>query len=292
MLILGFLEPIMMISYFHELDRVDVIRDLPLEGLKEGDTGTVVGVHDEPTEAYTVEFLNPDGTQRALCTLPLELLRPAIGPQPPPVSVFAVFAGCSLSLDAALSHSQKALGGRGWSPRGEPVRLNYGYDAERGLYVASKALSFTEWEATFPSYTQWEGLGLAFSGHGELTFEVVRPEPQMGRPAVAILGETAAAFARQKSSEYEATRWAGLLMDLFEGLGAVRCAVAPDLRDLDLGSRREFPKDASLLILGKDDQLARGLQKSPPAGMKVIGLTEAALLATSLPVKASPKSEL
>lgn len=274
---------------FNELDRVAITRDLPQEGLKAGDAGTVVGVHTEPTEAYTVEFVNPDGSERALCTLTPELLRPAAAkPAAPDVSVFAVFAGCSLGLDAALAHAHQALGERGWSPRGEPARLNYGYDETRGLYVASKALSFTEWEATLPSSTQWEGVGLAFSGPGDLTFEVVRPEPPEGRPTVAVLGETAAAFERQQSSAHEATRWAGLLMDLFEGLGALRCAFAPGLRDLDLGTRRDLPKDARLLILGKDDPFARGLRKTPPTGMKVLDLTEAALLVTSLPVKQSP----
>ena len=81
-------------------------------------------------------------------------------------------------------------------------------------------------------------------------------------------------------------------MNLFECLGAVRCAFAPGLRDLDLGTRRELPKDASLLILGKDDPLARGVRKKPPTGMKVINLTAAALLLTSLPVKSSPKGDV
>lgn len=281
-----------MVPHFRELDRVAITRDLPQEGLKAGDTGTVVGVHTAPTEAYTVEFSNPDGGERALCTLTPELLRPATGPPSPAIPVFAVFSGCSLGLDAALSHSRRALGELGWSPHGRPVRLNYGYDVTRGLYAASKALSFSEWEATLPSSTQWEGIGLAFSGPDNITFEIVRPEPPEGRPAVVLLGETSAAFVRQQSSAHEATRWAGLLLDLFEGLGAVRCAFAPGLRDLDLGSRHELPKDASLLILGKDDQLAREFKKKPRAGMKALNLTAATLLLTSLPVKSSPKGNV
>lgn len=34
-----------------------------------GDLGTVVEIYDNPKRAYEVEFVNPDGTTRALLTL-------------------------------------------------------------------------------------------------------------------------------------------------------------------------------------------------------------------------------
>ena len=38
-------------------------------GLNEGDTGTIVECYTSPEKAYEVEFVNPDGSTRALCVL-------------------------------------------------------------------------------------------------------------------------------------------------------------------------------------------------------------------------------
>ncbi len=41
-----------------------------------GDIGTIVEIYREPTLAYEVEFVNPDGTTRALLTLTPGQVRP------------------------------------------------------------------------------------------------------------------------------------------------------------------------------------------------------------------------
>ncbi len=49
--------------------------DLPDEQVLSGDLGTIVEVYTVPHLAYEVEFVNPDGTTRALLTLPPEQVR-------------------------------------------------------------------------------------------------------------------------------------------------------------------------------------------------------------------------
>ena len=58
-----------------EHDRIVLTNDLPEQGLKEGDVGTVVHVH-ERGQAYEVEFLTLGGETVAIATL----LRPQVRP--------------------------------------------------------------------------------------------------------------------------------------------------------------------------------------------------------------------
>jgi hypothetical protein len=51
---------------FNELDAVKLLRDFPEEGVGKGDSGTIVMAFDTPNEAYEVEFVNSDGTTRAM----------------------------------------------------------------------------------------------------------------------------------------------------------------------------------------------------------------------------------
>ncbi len=41
----------------------------PADGVLAGDIGTVVEIYSVPAQAYDVEFVNPDGSTRALLTL-------------------------------------------------------------------------------------------------------------------------------------------------------------------------------------------------------------------------------
>jgi len=58
-----------------EHDRIVLTADLPEQGLKEGDVGTIVHVHEQG-KAYEVEFLTLDGQTVAIATL----LRPQVRP--------------------------------------------------------------------------------------------------------------------------------------------------------------------------------------------------------------------
>lgn len=53
---------------FNEYDTVKVLIDIN-SNIKKGDIGAIVMVYDEPTEAYEVEFINEDGTQKAQLVL-------------------------------------------------------------------------------------------------------------------------------------------------------------------------------------------------------------------------------
>ncbi|MCL2831519.1 MAG: DUF4926 domain-containing protein [Betaproteobacteria bacterium] len=51
---------------FNELESVKTLKDFPEEGVKKGDTGTIVMAFTLPNEAYEVEFVNSNGTTRAM----------------------------------------------------------------------------------------------------------------------------------------------------------------------------------------------------------------------------------
>jgi hypothetical protein len=51
------------------LDSVIATVDLPEQQVLAGDLGAVVEIYTHPTLAYEVEFVNPDGSTRALLTL-------------------------------------------------------------------------------------------------------------------------------------------------------------------------------------------------------------------------------
>ena len=59
----------------NELNAVALTGDLPEHGLKCGDVGTAVLVHDDGA-AYEVEFVGYDGTTLALVTLESAQVRP------------------------------------------------------------------------------------------------------------------------------------------------------------------------------------------------------------------------
>jgi hypothetical protein len=58
-----------------EHDRVVLTDDVPAEGLKVGDIGTVVHIHGKG-EAYEVEFICLDGETIAVVTLKASQVRP------------------------------------------------------------------------------------------------------------------------------------------------------------------------------------------------------------------------
>lgn len=61
-----------------ELDIVALTRDRPEQGLRLGDTGTVVLVHEDGA-AYEVEFMTLAGDTIAVVTLEASAVRPVAG---------------------------------------------------------------------------------------------------------------------------------------------------------------------------------------------------------------------
>jgi hypothetical protein len=61
---------------FRDLECVQLRADLPAQGLKTGEVGTIVHVFDV-ADAYLVEFVNNDGSTRVLAELTPEKLAPA-----------------------------------------------------------------------------------------------------------------------------------------------------------------------------------------------------------------------
>ena len=60
---------------FEELDTVVLIRDIKEHGLKKGDLGTIVHVHN--AKAFEVEFITTKGDTVALLTLTASDIRPS-----------------------------------------------------------------------------------------------------------------------------------------------------------------------------------------------------------------------
>jgi hypothetical protein len=61
-----------------ELDTVILNRDVPQQGLRSGDVGTVVLIHRDRA-AYEVEFVTLGGETIAVVTLPADAVRPITG---------------------------------------------------------------------------------------------------------------------------------------------------------------------------------------------------------------------
>ncbi len=61
-------------------ERVVLLRDLPAEGLRAGDVGTIVERHpasDHASEGYEVEFFAANGETVAVASVPADAIRPA-----------------------------------------------------------------------------------------------------------------------------------------------------------------------------------------------------------------------
>ena len=61
---------------FHLLDTVIMTANLSTDEVLVGDLGTIVEIYTDPTPAYEVEFVNPNGTTRVLLTLSPDQIRP------------------------------------------------------------------------------------------------------------------------------------------------------------------------------------------------------------------------
>ena len=59
---------------FYENQVVKTLIDFPEENIYAGDTGTVVACFTIPNEAYEVEFINEDGSTRAMFAILPEYL--------------------------------------------------------------------------------------------------------------------------------------------------------------------------------------------------------------------------
>lgn len=62
---------------FSEIDIVKTTISFPDEGIEKGESGTIVATFTMPSEAYLVEFVNYDGTTRAMLTILAEYLEKA-----------------------------------------------------------------------------------------------------------------------------------------------------------------------------------------------------------------------
>lgn len=76
---------------YKNLEIIAITHDIPEEGLKKGNTGTIVEVYNDG-KAYEVEFVAPDGGTIALLTLDPSDLR-SLGRNPAPTWNESVWRG-------------------------------------------------------------------------------------------------------------------------------------------------------------------------------------------------------
>lgn len=57
------------------LEQIVILIDVPEYDVRAGDLGTVVEIYETPSSALEIEFVNPDGTTRALLTVSPEQVR-------------------------------------------------------------------------------------------------------------------------------------------------------------------------------------------------------------------------
>jgi hypothetical protein len=62
---------------FYEHQTVVTITDFPKNNIKSGDIGVVVAIFTDPNEAYEVEFVNADGSTKAMFAILPEHLEEA-----------------------------------------------------------------------------------------------------------------------------------------------------------------------------------------------------------------------
>ncbi|QXH53464.1 DUF4926 domain-containing protein [Pseudomonas fakonensis] len=59
-----------------QFDVVMLLDDFPEEGLRAGDSGTVIDIYSTPVEGYEVEFCDEQGRTLALLALSSDQIRP------------------------------------------------------------------------------------------------------------------------------------------------------------------------------------------------------------------------
>lgn len=161
-----------------------------------------------------------------------------------------------------------------------PNLIQLQYDRASDSFSEGRAVEISEWRDGVEFAEHWDGLIVLFrSAFGPWELEILR----LGTPALC-LWEPEKTHALQRRSAADATRWAGLLLDLFEATQARRC-VFP--LDLGRGPTKDWPSRVEaappeLLIL------APGSDEAAPAGLSAIALASGGRLLTSLPVKRSP----
>ncbi len=266
---------------FKELEVVRLKVDIPEHSLKVGETGTIVLVLSEG-EAYEVEFVNADGTTKALAVLKADQIELVSSKTPGTAS--ALFWSCRSKPDDILRHASVRLRQEEFEFAEGTNLVERCFDAAKGLFSDGKVLRITDWRDAAEFAEHWDGMVVSFArGLGNVQLEILR----VGSEAPHLMLHVADGLFRghQKSAE-RATRWTGLLMDLYDSCGAESCHYSVSLRDVP-------SSEWGGLVSGKEARPAFRIAvveggEPVPEGFKSISLTSGATLVTSLPVKSSP----
>lgn len=201
-----------------------------------------------------------------------------------PGTASALFWSCRSKPDDILRHASVRLRQEEFEFAEGTNLVERRFDPARGLFSDGKVLRITDWRDAAEFAEHWDGMVVSFDGgFGEVRLEIFRVGP--GAPHLMV-HVPESLFRSQKKSAELATRWAGLLMDLYDSCGAKSCHYSVSLRDVPGAEWGGIVSDPgarpALSIAGGED---RG---PAPEGFKSIHLTSGATLLTSLPVKSSP----
>lgn len=149
-----------------------------------------------------------------------------------------------------------------------------------GLFLPGKTAPVTQWRDAVEFAEHWDGLSLTMTKGRAARLELLRAQ---GRLAV-LLHEPGQDYAAQQAGAEAATRWAGLLIDLFEAAQARLCLFPAGLRGLPAPAWEDHiraQQDAAPLLIARQPGTAR-------PELRHLELRGGARLSTSLPVKAAP----
>ncbi|MFC1678951.1 hypothetical protein ACFL2T_01935 [Elusimicrobiota bacterium] len=200
---------------------------------------------------------------------------------PGPATAF--FRSCRLKPDDILRHASVRLRQENFEHAEGKNLSERRFDAARGLFSDGKALRITDWRDAAEFAEHWDGMVLSFDRPEKVALEILR----LGSGAPHLMAHVAESlFCGQQRSSELATRWAGLLMDLYDVCGAESCHYTASYRDTSSAEWSRVPS-------GKESGIAlrivrRGDVEPVPKGYRSIPLVSGGTLITSLPVRPSP----
>jgi len=194
----------------------------------------------------------------------------------------ALFWDCQAAADSVFKSALLRLQRDGLAlPKGPNLRQKI-LDPGSGLFRDGKHAEIAQWRDGAGFADHWDGLAFELGMDRPWGVELLKG----GGGLVLMIHESESAYQRQRTSPHHATRWAGLLLDLFESARARECLFPLNVAEVP---REKWGEAVSVRRKTAELRIAREPLAGPaPKGYSVMTLSAGGALSTSLPVKASP----
>lgn len=193
-----------------------------------------------------------------------------------------LFWECEAAADAVFKSVLLRLQRDGLAlPKGPNLRQKI-LDKASGLFLDGRQAEIAQWRDGAEFAEHWDGLAFELGADRPWGVELLKG----GEALVLMIHESESAYQRQRTSPHHATRWAGLLLDLFESARARECVFPLNIAEVPCG---KWSEAVSLRRKTAELRISReAVDAPPPKGYSVMKLSGGGALSTSLPVKASP----